>query len=266
MTTAEESRGFSESRFYESYTSTHAGIRQHRANHLIYRRDIRPHVPASPSHARVLDIGCGQGDLVRLMLADGLDAYGVDISPEQVEIARTAGLDRVELGDFQQRLTHSTGTWDAVVATDLLEHLHRDDLARTFDNIRRALRPGGVFIARVPNAVSPTGGHIMYGDITHQCWFTHRSIAQIATVTGFVTVNAFACPPPIGGLKSAIRTMVWCAFSGLWKLALIAETGQVRGHIVTQNLTFVARTEPLGPPAPGDAAIRLGSDISGDGT
>jgi hypothetical protein len=34
---------------------------------------------------------------------------------------------------------------------------------------------------------------------------------------------------------------VWKPVSGLLKIALAAETGQLRGHVVTQNLTFVAR-------------------------
>jgi hypothetical protein len=34
--------------------------------------------------------------------------------------------------------------------------------------------------------------------------------------------------------------MLWKPVSGLLKLALAVETGAVRGHIVTQNLTFAA--------------------------
>lgn len=236
-------------RLYESYASTHAGHSDAGAAVLTYRRDLRPHLPPG---GRVVDIGCGQGELVRLLLADGFDAWGVDISPEQVEIARNAGLDRVSLGDFHSylgaasepegyaRATPASG-WAAVVATDVLEHLGRDEAVATFDSVRRSLRPGGVFVARVPNAVSPTGGHTMFGDLTHQTWFTRRSVAQAAAVTGFGRVTAFACPPPVHGVASAIRALVWKPVSGLLKLSLAAETGQLRGHIVTQNLIFVAR-------------------------
>lgn len=40
---------------------------------------------------------------------------------------------------------------------------------------------------------------------------------------------------------STLRVVVWKTASGFRKLALAAETGRLRGHIVTQNLTFVAR-------------------------
>ena len=48
------------------------------------------------------------------------------------------------------------------------------------------------------------------------------------------------CPPPAHGAASAVRATLWRPVSGLFKLALAVETGAVRGHIVTQNLTFAA--------------------------
>lgn len=235
----QQSAGSYERRLYDSYTSTHAGVHDGGAAALVYRRDIRRHLPGRG--CRVLDIGCGQGDLVRVMLADGMDAHGVDISAEQVEVAHGRGLDRVRLGDFHTDLCDASGAWDAVVATDLLEHLTKADLLRTFDSVRHALRPDGVFVARVPNAVSPTGGHIMYGDITHQTWFTPRSVTQLGRAAGFAVIRVFPCTPLVHGLTSAVRAMVWRSFSAAWKIALAAETGQLRGHVVTQNLMFVAR-------------------------
>jgi 2-polyprenyl-3-methyl-5-hydroxy-6-metoxy-1,4-benzoquinol methylase len=225
-------------RLYESYATTHAGCGDGVAAGLAYRRDIRPHLPPG---ARVLDIGCGQGELVRLLVTDGFDARGIDVSPEQVRIAHDAGLDRVELGDFHALLSEPADTWDAVVATDVLEHLTRDEVMRTFEEVRRALRPGGVFVARVPNAVSPMGGYTMFGDVTHETWFTSRSVAQLASVAGFVQVSVRPCPPKVHSAASAIRVLLWKPISGLLKLMLAAETGVLRGHIVTQNLTFVAR-------------------------
>lgn len=244
MTTkADETPSFRH-RLYESYSTTHAGCGNAAATALAYRRDIRPRLPAEAPGRRVLDIGCGQGDLVRLLCADQFDARGIDISPEQVAIARATGLRQVELGDFHVHLDNEPGSWDAIIATDVLEHMRRPELLATFDDVHHSLRPGGVFLARVPNAVSPTGGHVMYGDVTHETWFTVRSVRQLAAVSGFTTVRTYACPPPPHGLASAVRAMAWKPVSGLLKLALATETGQLRGHIVTQNLTFVAQKAP----------------------
>jgi SAM-dependent methyltransferase len=238
VTTA--SRELLRERLYSAYASQHAATGGGEAVALNYRRDIRRVLPA-PSVGPVLDIGCGQGHLVQLMCSDGYDAAGIDISPEQVAIAHAAGVDQVREGDYRYALAERTGQLAAVVATDLLEHLGKDEVLDSFDRVLGALAPGGVFIARVPNAVSPFGGHIRYGDFTHETWYTERSVRQLSAAAGFVSAWASPCPPIAHGLMSTLRAGVWKTASGFCKLALAAETGRLRGHIVTQNLTFVAR-------------------------
>ncbi len=226
-------------RLYETYASSHAGDGEGIATDLVYRRDIRPNLPAGPGSS-VVDIGCGQGGLVRLLLRDGYAAEGIDISPEQVAIAHRSGLPEVHLGDFRDLLTRDEPL-DAVVATDVLEHLTKTEVLDTLDVVVRALRPGGVLVARVPNAVSPFGGRIRHGDFTHESSYTARSLAQITAAAGFGPVTVHACPPAAHGLASSARVLVWKPISGLFKLALAAETGALRGHIVTQNMTFVVQ-------------------------
>lgn len=229
------------SRLYESYATTHAGRSGAGAAVYVYRRDIRPHLPGGRP-ARVLDIGCGQGKLVRLLREDGHDASGVDVSPEQVALAHEAGVAAVVLGDFIHVLAARRGDLDAVVATDLLEHLTKDEVLQVFDSVRGALRPSGVFIARTPNAISPFSGGLQYGDFTHESVFTPRSVTQIASATGYVSVQVRPCPPVVHGVQSRARAVIWKAFSGVMKLAIAAETGQRHDQIVTQNMTFVAQT------------------------
>ncbi len=205
----------------------------------MYRRDIRPVLPG-PICGPVVDIGCGQGDLVRLILADGYDASGIDISPEQVALARARGLNQVREGDYRDWLADRAAEIAAVTATDLLEHLEKDEVLETFDLVSRALVAEGVFVGRVPNAASPFGGRIQYGDFTHETFFTARSIRQVAAAAGFGSVVVKPCPPAPHGLVSAARIALWKPISGIYKVALAAETGLICGHIVTQNLTFVA--------------------------
>ncbi len=188
----------------------------------------------------MLDIGCGSGQLVRCLLDDGYDAAGIDVSPEQVTLARAAGVGQVHQGDYRVLLADARAEFAAVTATDLLEHMTKPEVLDTFDAVARALRPGGRFVARVPNAVSPFGGHIRYGDFTHETWYTALSVRQLAAAAGFSRVQVAGCPPPRHGAASAVRATLWKPVSGFLKLALAVETGAVRGHIVTQNLTFAA--------------------------
>jgi SAM-dependent methyltransferase len=235
-------------RLYGSYVSQHSGVNLGAATRLIYQRDIRPLLPP-PAAGPVMDIGCGSGQLVRCLLGDGYQAEGIDVSPEQVALAHEAGLGQVQLGDYLSVLAGCPGRLAAVTATDVLEHLTKPEVLATFDAVTSALRPGGRFVARVPNAVSPFGGHIRYGDFTHETWFTARSVRQLAGAAGLDLIGVSGCPPQVHGTASAVRMLIWKPVSGLLKLALAAETGAVRGHIVTQNLTFAAAKPQASGPA-----------------
>ena len=152
----------------------------------------------------VVDIGCGQGELVRLLLADGYDAEGIDVSPgaggTRPRGRPGPGAARATTGTSSRT---RTGSLAAVTATDVLEHLTKHEVLDTFDHVAAALVPGGVFVARVPNAVSPFGGHIRYGDFTHESWYTARSVRQLAAAAGFGSVTVLPCPPIAHGLMSA---------------------------------------------------------------
>jgi ubiquinone/menaquinone biosynthesis C-methylase UbiE len=93
----------------------------------------------------LLDAGCGMGDL--LVRFPEHERYGIDISAEYIAIGRKRGLN-VQKGRIE-KLPWPKETFDAVFATDVLEHVL--DLNRVVRELLRVLKPGGVFIARTPN-------------------------------------------------------------------------------------------------------------------
>lgn len=228
----------SRTRLYRSYVSTHT------------RADTRPtgtmyfpvlgSLPVDRS-ARILDIGCGEGSLLAAAERLGYTgAAGIDVSAEQVELARRQGL-RVEMADAVTYLNAHPSTFDAILATDVLEHFDRDEVVELLESVHAALRPGGVFLAQVPNAVSPFFGNYAYGDFTHRSVFTARSVRQLSRAIGFHEPRIYAVNPLPHGVISSIRRLLWSGFAALIKLALAAETGQLRGHLVTQNIYFSAQ-------------------------
>jgi 2-polyprenyl-3-methyl-5-hydroxy-6-metoxy-1,4-benzoquinol methylase len=97
---------------------------------------------------RVLDLGCRDGALTQAY-ADGNEVVGVDADREALAEAAKLGIE-THWADLDQPLVIYDDSFDVVVAGELLEHLR--DPQRLVGEIRRVLRPGGTFVASVPNA------------------------------------------------------------------------------------------------------------------
>ncbi len=97
---------------------------------------------------KVLDLGCRDGALTQAFLP-GNEVVGVDADQEALAAAAQLGME-TRWADLDQPLELDDDSFDVVVAGELLEHL-RDPHALVAE-IRRVLRPGGTFVASVPNA------------------------------------------------------------------------------------------------------------------
>ncbi len=97
---------------------------------------------------RVLDLGCRFGALTRAYLP-GNEVVGVDVDREALAEAAKLGIETV-WADADEPLPLDDESFDAVVAGELLEHLRFPD--RAVAEVRRVLRPRGLFIGSVPNS------------------------------------------------------------------------------------------------------------------
>lgn len=98
--------------------------------------------------SRVLDLGCRTGALTRHFL-DGNEVVGLDVDAAALAKAAERGIEPVQ-ANVEESLPFEDGSFDAVVAGELLEHLQFPDALVA--EIRRVLRPGGVLVGSVPNA------------------------------------------------------------------------------------------------------------------
>ncbi|GAB4516762.1 MAG: class I SAM-dependent methyltransferase [Anaerolineae bacterium] len=103
---------------------------------------------AVPSGARLLDVGCGTGRLLRDLQREGV-AVGVDVSPWAARLWAERGQPGVARARVQA-LPFPTGAFDAVVCLDVLYHAQVPDETSALAEIARVLRPGGVVLIRVP--------------------------------------------------------------------------------------------------------------------
>lgn len=115
---------------------------------------------------RLLDVGCGRGEMVRLAAERGASfAAGVDYSAAAIELchktfAQAEELPVEALQADARRLPFDEGSFDAVTMTDVVEHLVPAELARALAEARRVLRPGGrIFVHTAPNKLIYTVGY-----------------------------------------------------------------------------------------------------------
>jgi len=99
----------------------------------------------------VLDIGCGTGTLTVMIKqsAPGARVTGLDGDPEVLAIARAkaerAGVEIAWDKGLANELPYENNSFDAVVSSFMIHHLTYADKLRTFQEVRRVLRPSGGF-------------------------------------------------------------------------------------------------------------------------
>ncbi len=89
---------------------------------------------------RVLDLGCGKGRFARALQELGARVVGIDLSAAMM--AQATGLPRVRA--TARRLPFGPGTFDAIIAIEVFEHLDPRSRNVVCAEARRALRRGGV--------------------------------------------------------------------------------------------------------------------------
>lgn len=233
-------------RFYDQYQSAHvaprkgeATLAQFQARIPIFERHWSRLLP-SDRQAAMLDVGCGSGGMVWWLQRRGYaQAAGIDISAEQIAVARALGVTRVEQADLREHLRRHLAAYDRLFLRDVLEHFERPEIVEILDLCRAALRPGGAVLVQVPNAEPPLGGRIRYGDITHELAFTESSLRQLMRTVGFMRVDLSPAGPVLQGPKDLPRHLLWKFFEGMYRLMVFAETRR-RHVVVTENIIAAA--------------------------
>lgn len=94
----------------------------------------------------VADVGCGPGRITAHLRNLGVDAFGIDLSPRMIEVARREhpGL-RFDVGSMTQ-LDLADGALAAVIAWYSVIHVPDEAIGEVLAGFRRVLRPGGLLL------------------------------------------------------------------------------------------------------------------------
>jgi len=132
---------------FEEFKKSFGKILEPRFIELIKYFKVNPDV-------RVLDIGCGRGEMVFYAASKGANAVGIDYARASIDLAKFAQKkqpknirNKTEFFYMDaKKLKFDDSYFDLIIMTDVVEHLYPEELDLVFAEIKRVLRIGGVLV------------------------------------------------------------------------------------------------------------------------
>lgn len=139
-----------------------------------------------PADADVLELGAGWCDFSNQVKARRVVAMDLDAT------VHTAAADHVEsvVGDSTDLSQFEDDSFDLVFASNLLEHLHREQSDSLLSHAQRVLRPGGRLMLMQPNFRLNPGRY--FDDFTHVAIYTDQSLSDYLVSQGWSIEQSMA--------------------------------------------------------------------------
>jgi 2-polyprenyl-3-methyl-5-hydroxy-6-metoxy-1,4-benzoquinol methylase len=138
----------------------------------------------------VVDIGCGSGEMLELLAAEGHDVIGVDLDPDMVAVCHEKGLSALVDDGIHFLSRAADNSLKGVFCAQVVEHLITPELEVLVRESRRALIPEGVLVVETINPRSSFAiGNHYYADTSHVRPVHPETLRYICEQVGFSKVQ-----------------------------------------------------------------------------
>lgn len=153
-------------------------------------------------HGPALDFGCGRGDLVKQMHTSGIACGGADFSEKSLkQCQEVCGNSNLWLGgctvDLESGTSFPDETFALITCIEVVEHLPQESLSKTFEELFRLLRPGGVLLLTTPfeEDLRSNSNYCPFCDGEFHRWQHMRSVSKsdLSTWSQAVGLHTIFC-------------------------------------------------------------------------
>ena len=135
----------------------------------------------------ILDIGCGSGLLVDMLVGEGYESTGLDFSAEAINFARTHKRGVYVCG----AVNDIWAKYDLIIMSHLLEHI--DNPVRYLRQVAQLLKPDGLLLVEVPNldsyntkSIWRRESHRQLFEHTHNVAFSKKGLSLLLGKAGYI--------------------------------------------------------------------------------
>jgi len=183
----------------------------------------------SDRNAVIFDLGCGMGFALGGLRQVGYKSVsGIDSDRAQAVAAVKRGLS-VDLVPVEQTISYldsKKGAFDVVISLDVLEHIPPGAVLDVLRSVSNALKPGGLFVCRVPNCDSLIASRYRYNDWTHKTQFGNASLDFVLFNSGYSQIKILEDRDRISYRPVSFCLWLLRRFLRFWKrIQLISELG-----------------------------------------
>jgi len=142
------------------------------------------------SGSKILDLGSGRGDWLKLLTNEGFNPCGVDVNEVFAETSRQKGFDVTHSEMMVYLARQPDDSFDLISAFHLIEHMNADKIIRLLDEIKRTLKPGGRLFIETPSPENlVVAACNFYADPTHHKPVNPHTLMFILKKMGFTDLG-----------------------------------------------------------------------------